>query len=602
VLWDNANVANDALSVSGNGTFTFATQIASGGAYAVTVHTSPSGPPQICTATGGTPASGTATSNVTVAFTCVTQYTISAAVTGLSGSGLVLWDNANVASDPLAISTDGTYTFTTKIAAGGAYAVTVHTQPSSPAQICAVTGATPASGTANTNITVAFTCTNQYVISATVTGLTGTGLVLQDNGGDSLTFNSNGTSPFAIKIASGGAYAVTVQTQPAGTPAQYCLPIRPSGTATAATTVTVSCKNVGQFVFVANPYDNSAAGSVAAFTIAPTTGVLAPASGSPYVSPELQPFGLAVDPNGQFLYVANSQSASVSTYGIGTGGVLTPDISGTGSPASTGAVTNQPFSLVIDPAGPYLYVGSADSIPSGVIEGFSLTAGALGGLSASPYPAGATPYGIAVDSTDTYVYVANVFDGTVDSYSIGAGGNLTALSASPDFTLSNPRAVATYPTTTGQFVYVTDNVANTVQEYSYDNTGTLTPVGSAYNVGSTPQGIAIDPTGSFLYVSNSGNGTPTATDGTVSAFTINATTGALIAVAGSPFTASGTPSTSTPTALAVDPSGHYLYVANGDAGTISVFTIAAGTGVLGTVNLAVPCVSAGGGPSSIVIE
>jgi DNA-binding beta-propeller fold protein YncE len=120
-------------------------------------------------------------------------------------------------------------------------------------------------------------------------------------------------------------------------------------------------------------------------------------------------------------------------------------------------------------------------------------------------------------------------------------------------------------------------------------------VGDQLPTGTKPQGIAIDPTGSFLYVSNSG-------DGTVSAYTINATSGALTVVPGSPFTASGTASTITPTALAIDPSSQYLYVANGDAGTISVFTITPVTGVLIPGNLAVPCIIGGGGPQAIVVQ
>ena len=78
------------------------------------------------------------------------------------------------------------------------------------------------------------------------------------------------------------------------------------------------------------------------------------------------------------------------------------------------------------------------------------------------------------------------------------------------------------------------------------------------------------PTGTFLYVSNNG-------DGTVSAFTIDPTTGHLTSVhAAYPTGATTIPSTATPTELAVDPSGQYLYVANGDDGTISVFKITAG--------------------------
>ncbi len=79
-----------------------------------------------------------------------------------------------------------------------------------------------------------------YSIGGTVSGLTGTGLVLQDNGGNNLTVSANATSfTFATPVASGGAYSVTVLTQPAG---QSCAVTNGSGTATAnVTNVSVAC-------------------------------------------------------------------------------------------------------------------------------------------------------------------------------------------------------------------------------------------------------------------------------------------------------------------------------------------------------------------------
>src|SRR5205085_3677371 len=73
VLQDNGG---DDLSVSGNGAFTFATRLASGAAYNVTVKTNPSG--QTCQVSGGT---GTvASANVTnIGVTCTTA-------SGISGS------------------------------------------------------------------------------------------------------------------------------------------------------------------------------------------------------------------------------------------------------------------------------------------------------------------------------------------------------------------------------------------------------------------------------------------------------------------------------------------------------------------------------------
>jgi len=177
-------------------------------------------------------------------------YSIGGTVSGLAGTGLVLQDNGG---NNLPVAADGNFTFTTKLTAGAAYDVSVLTQPSSPAQTCTATGAT---GTANANVTtVQVSCANNvvtYTIGGSVSGLSGTGLVLQNNGGDNLTVVSNGAFTFATPIASGAAYAVSVLTQPSN-PAQTCTVTNGSGTANAnVTTVQVACTttNTPQWTWV----------------------------------------------------------------------------------------------------------------------------------------------------------------------------------------------------------------------------------------------------------------------------------------------------------------------------------------------------------------
>ena len=78
-------------------------------------------------------------------------------------------------------------------------------------------------------------------IGGTVTGLSGTGLVLQNNGGDNLTVTASGTFTFKTAVKSGAAYAVTVLTQPS-TPSQNCVVTSGNGTASAnVTSVAVTC-------------------------------------------------------------------------------------------------------------------------------------------------------------------------------------------------------------------------------------------------------------------------------------------------------------------------------------------------------------------------
>jgi uncharacterized repeat protein (TIGR03803 family) len=164
------------------------------------------------------------------------EFTIGGTVAGLAGSGLVLVNNG---ANNLAIIANGSFVFTAQVLQGASYNVTVLTQPSGPVQNCAVANG---NGTVTSNVTsVQVTCTTLYTIGGTVSGLSGTGLVLQDNGGDSLSIGANGSFTFATPVASGSSYAVTVLTQPAN-PAQKCVVANPSGVASAnVTNVQITC-------------------------------------------------------------------------------------------------------------------------------------------------------------------------------------------------------------------------------------------------------------------------------------------------------------------------------------------------------------------------
>lgn len=170
-------------------------------------------------------------------------FTIGGTVTGLAGTGLVLLDNGG---DNLSVSASGAFQFKTLVSSGGAYTVSVLTQPSSPAQTCVVTGGT---GTAAANVsTVQVTCTtgsigNGNIIGGQVTGLLGSGLVLQDNGTDSLPVRSSGPFNFATTISNGAAYNVTVLVQPSS-PTQTCTVAGGSGTASSNVgNVVVTCSS-----------------------------------------------------------------------------------------------------------------------------------------------------------------------------------------------------------------------------------------------------------------------------------------------------------------------------------------------------------------------
>jgi hypothetical protein len=243
VLQDNGG--ND-LAVASSGNFVFSTALASGTAFSVSVKTQPLSPTQTCAVANAVGTIGSA--NVTnVAVTCTTNtYSIGGTVTGLTGAGLVLQDNAG--NDLTVAAGSSTFTFSTPIASGASYQVTVKTQPTAPSQTCAVTAATGTVASANvTNVAVACT-TKTFTVGGSVTGLTASGLVLENNSSDDLAVSATSTSfTFATAVASGAPYHVTVKTQPAG---QTCTVAAGSGTVGAApvTNVAVTCTTVAPFV------------------------------------------------------------------------------------------------------------------------------------------------------------------------------------------------------------------------------------------------------------------------------------------------------------------------------------------------------------------
>jgi large repetitive protein len=231
------NNGGDDLAPAANGDFTFASPIGSGSPYAVTVKSQPAG--QTCSLAGasGTVGSGNVTS---VAVNCAAnRYLVGGTVSGLSGMGLVLQNNG---ADDLALNANGSFSFATSVVYQGTYAVTVKTQPTGPVQTCLVSAGSGTVPAANvTDIQVNCT-TNSYRVGGRVSGVAGSGVVLQNNGGDDLSVNGDGVFQFATAVESGSTYSVTVKTQPTN-PWQTCSVSAGSGSIGGAdvTDVLVSC-------------------------------------------------------------------------------------------------------------------------------------------------------------------------------------------------------------------------------------------------------------------------------------------------------------------------------------------------------------------------
>jgi DNA-binding beta-propeller fold protein YncE len=251
----------------------------------------------------------------------------------------------------------------------------------------------------------------------------------------------------------------------------------------------------GAHLYVAN-----FSGSVSGFSVG-ASGTLTPVPGSPWAA-GTQLVGLAITPDGRYLYATNSGSGTVSGYAVGTNGVLTPL-----PVTSLGVGQTGPGFPAITPNGDFLYVPDAQGVVAFAI-------GANGSLSAAPGSPYALPGGLSgpaagVTPSGRELFVGMGYSvGTVAAYAIAANGALTAVPGSP-FTaasgLSSIPDIAVSPTGAG--LYATDGSSLAGMSIAAD--GPLTEVpGSPFSfpdAASQPQAIAVAPGGGEVFADNPAN-------------------------------------------------------------------------------------------------
>lgn len=205
-----ANNSGDPLNVPANAaTFTFATSLAFGSTYSVSVTSQPAGLTcSVSAGSGNVPAADV----TSVQIVCSNlSYFLGGSVSGLAYSGLVLSDGTD--SLPVPMGAIG-FTMPTKLAFMSHYTVSVATQPTN--GLCSVSGAT---GTmpAGDVTSVSVTCADRlYTLGGPISGLTSTGLILA-NGTDRLSVAAN-AAQFSMPtgLAIGSSYNVTIVSQPPG--------------------------------------------------------------------------------------------------------------------------------------------------------------------------------------------------------------------------------------------------------------------------------------------------------------------------------------------------------------------------------------------------
>jgi 6-phosphogluconolactonase (cycloisomerase 2 family) len=317
-----------------------------------------------------------------------------------------------------------------------------------------------------------------------------------------------------------------------------------------------------------------------------------------------------------YVYTVSASGGNINAFGVDfQSGILTQV---NGSPFNDNFQSNT--TIISSPDGKYIYAvsGPQDS----KVEEFAVgTDGKLYGGNTYSLT-GTYPTAAAIDPTGKFLYVTFTYQTGYTPASPGPGG-ITIFPVNSDGSLGTPAtenglsyvpvgnnpvgiavSVGTCTTTpiiagntscTGSngaghenvFVYVVDQEASpngTILGFAQNTTdGTLTPLSGTtcsgtptlcqgYHAGVTPSAIAVDPTGRFVYVTDK-------TSNQVLGYSIDTgVSGNLTALLSSPF---GTGLY--PVSLTIDPRGKYLYTANFNSSTVSSFAINAGNGSLSGV-------------------
>ena len=579
ILENNKNGA-DQLRFQADGTAAFNTKVANGSRYSVAIVPVSNGN-FACSVINGVGVIESA--NVSVAVECSNEfYTLSATVTGLGANKTVVLENDENVSDQLIFTSNKTATFTTRLSKNAVYDVTIAEQSSG--SNCEVSNG---KGKISANVTVPVQCSNMpsYTIGASVSGL-GTGaerspIVLKNEiTGESLKFNTDGTSTFKTEQASGATYQIVITTPPKN---RVCKISGGSGTVGSANvTASVTCTGIpatpvaeaSGYAYVTNTVSNT----VSMYSIG-NNGALTPLS-KPTVATGLYPAGIVVNSAGTFAYVVNRSQDSVSMYKIDrTTGILSPLIVSGSSTVGTGSI---PVGIAISPNGNFLYVTNTGN-PSndsaigcdttqincnlnGTVSMYTINSqGTLTSIG-TKRTSGTLPNIITIDPAGSYAYVTNHGSDSITQFKINGDGSLSYVLCSTQDTGWFPVGMSINPD--GEYAYVANLGSHNIWMYSISSrTGKLTPLKNPTRVWTwTPYTIAINPAGTYAYTSNAGTNT-------VSMYSIDSS-GVLNALSSPTIASGGIPlGITTFTLPALGSSSSFVYVVNDSDNTVSMYSI-----------------------------
>jgi 6-phosphogluconolactonase (cycloisomerase 2 family) len=290
--------------------------------------------------------------------------------------------------------------------------------------------------------------------------------------------------------------------------------------------------NVTTSRFIQSPYQPVAPRSL----VYQGTGALTPLTTAPA---GLNPYGVAIDPTGRFLYTANNGDATVSQFAINTStGVLT-------TVSNAISASNSVWRIIADPTGRFVYALSS----SNRISQYSInqTTGVLTSLgTVFTSETGGSTYHICVDPTGRFVYTGNLDNNFIRQWAINqTTGVLTQITTDISTGAGTGPQSGIQVDPSGRFLYLCYTTSYQLGQYAINQTtGALTLIAAPVAVAINLSQIAIEPSGRFLYATCTG---------IIYQFSIDQNSGALTQV-----TSQLGPSFNL-AQITIDPNGRFLY-------------------------------------------
>jgi 6-phosphogluconolactonase len=228
----------------------------------------------------------------------------------------------------------------------------------------------------------------------------------------------------------------------------------------------------GKFLYASNGGTHN----IGAFSINPATGVLTPVAGSPFsdgASAGFATISLAASPNGQFLFAGVDSNTTIVTFSIGADGSLTE--------LSSVILTEPPAGMKVSGDGKYLAVSLPNLGIFGAVAMFSIASnGALTMINGAPLES-TGPMGslsdVDIDCAGGFVFAGTLTSGpaTVDVFSIGSGGVLSAAPGSPFSAGPGSNSIDAILSPNDQFLFVSNQGDGLITVFGV-NSGALTAI------------------------------------------------------------------------------------------------------------------------------